>query len=56
MVRVGIREFKAHMGQYMKLLRAGETIMLTRRGVDDVMLVPVRSREANSTQREVGAV
>jgi len=40
MVRVGIREFKAHMGQYIARIRAGETIMLTRRGEDAVCLAP----------------
>ncbi len=56
MVRVGIREFKAHMGQYMKLIRAGETIMLTTRGVDDVMLVPIQSLEGGSSGSGRGAV
>jgi len=40
MVRIGIREFKAHMGQYIAMIRAGETIMLTDRGEDAICLTP----------------
>jgi antitoxin (DNA-binding transcriptional repressor) of toxin-antitoxin stability system len=40
MMRVGIREFKAHMGQYIARIRAGETIMLTDRGQDAICLTP----------------
>ncbi len=40
MVRVGVREFKAHMGQYIRRVKAGETIVLTNRGEDVAEMSP----------------
>jgi prevent-host-death family protein len=39
-VTVGIREFKAHMGEYLRRARAGETIELTDRGKPVARLLP----------------
>ena len=40
MVTVGIREFKAHMGEYLRRARSGETIELTDRGKPVARLLP----------------
>jgi antitoxin (DNA-binding transcriptional repressor) of toxin-antitoxin stability system len=40
MVRVGIREFKAHMVVYIARVKAGETIVLTDRGQDALQMSP----------------
>jgi len=42
MVTVGIREFKAHMGDYLRRARSGETIELTDRGKPVARVLPAR--------------
>jgi hypothetical protein len=52
MVRVGIREFKAHMGVYIARVKAGETIMLTDRG-EELIEMKLRERPAEEASDEV---
>ena len=38
---VGVRELKQHLSEYLRRVGAGETVMVTDRGVPIAMLVPV---------------
>lgn len=40
MTRVGIREFRAHMGEYLRRVKAGEVIEITKRGKPVGRLMP----------------
>lgn len=45
MLRVGVREFRDHMGRYIAMVKAGESIMITRRGKDVAIFRPYRGDE-----------
>jgi prevent-host-death family protein len=40
-MRVGVREFKAHLSEYLDRAAKGETIEVTRRGIPRVQLRPM---------------
>ena len=40
-VRVGIRELKGHLSEYLRRVRAGETVIITDRGQPVGRIVPV---------------
>ncbi len=44
-VTVGIREFKAHLSEYLRRVKAGETIVLTERGKVLGRLAPPTTEE-----------
>ena len=41
-ISVGIREFKARLGQYVQQVKSGSTIIITERGKPVVRLIPIR--------------
>ena len=50
MRKVGSREFKNHMGKYMRAVRNGQTLLLTIRGKVVARISPVRvTQTASST-------
>ena len=40
-VRVGIRELKSHLSEYLRQVKAGETVIITDRGQPVGRIVPV---------------
>jgi len=56
MTRVGVRELKAHLSQYLRQARAGETIVITERGREIAMLTGIRQREGLRELIERGVV
>ncbi len=57
-VTVGIREFKAHLSEYLRRVKAGETIVLTERGkpVGEVSAPKLTTLERVRMLAESGAV
>ena len=44
-VSVGVREFKNHMGEYLRRVKAGEIVELTQRGTPVARIVPAQPPE-----------
>jgi prevent-host-death family protein len=55
---VGIRELKAHLGAYLRRVKAGETVIVTERGQPIARIVPLsQSWEAQlEVLRQTGVV
>jgi prevent-host-death family protein len=51
---VGVRELKQHLSEYLRRVVAGETVMVTDRGVPVAMLVPVTAEDALARGVEEG--
>lgn len=52
MLRVGVREFRDHMGRYLAIVKAGEPIMITRRGKDVAILRPYRGERKRENEQD----
>jgi prevent-host-death family protein len=39
--RVGIRELKAHLSEYVRKIKEGNTVVITERGIDVGRIIPV---------------
>lgn len=48
---VGIREAKAHLSRYLKIVAQGAEVILTDRGVPVGKIVPIRPEERSLEQR-----
>jgi len=49
-VQVGIRELKAHLSEYLRRVKAGETVVVTDRGTPVGRIVPVGEPLTNRLQ------
>ena len=57
MKTVGLRQLKAHLGEYVNRCRGGEHIVITDRGREVAELVPLSSsRKTMNALREAGRV
>ncbi|MBM3147361.1 MAG: type II toxin-antitoxin system prevent-host-death family antitoxin [Actinobacteria bacterium] len=56
MTRVGVRELKAHLSQYLRQARAGETVVITERGREIATLTGIGQREGLRELIERGVV
>ena len=57
MKKIGLRQFKAHLSEYVNRCRDGEHIIITDRGREVAELVPLsNARRAMNALREAGRV
>ncbi len=54
-MRVGIRELKNKLSEYMRRVKAGETIIVTEHGQTIGQIIPVKPTLAERTQAMVAA-
>jgi len=52
-IRVGIRELKSKLGEYLRRIKAGETIIVTEHGKAIGQIVPVKSTVEERVQAMV---
>jgi len=50
MLRVGLTEFRKHFYEYLRRVKAGETIILTERGKEIVLITPIREKAEEGTK------
>jgi prevent-host-death family protein len=55
MRRIGIRELRQNASQYIRLVKAGETIEVTERGVPVACLTPLNSKPKSRREEMIEA-
>jgi prevent-host-death family protein len=55
MTRVGVRELKAHLSEYLRKVRQGENLTITDHGKDIAVLQPMPAAE-NGTRKRLKAL
>lgn len=54
-IRVGIRELKSKLGEYLRRVKAGETITVTERGKTIGLIIPIKPTVEERLQAMVAA-
>lgn len=53
MKKIGIRELKIHLSQYLKEVKKGEDVLITERGKIIAQIIPVKIRDSEKDMRSL---